>query len=176
MHSLFILPFFIYPVFCVPALPSAPEGCRKLNTDSDWPSSQVWNQALPRASRTGGPALPDYRFRARTAADVEKAVKFAADNNLRITIITAGHDYLGRNNAPSGLSLDLSLLKGVRLLENFTPTVNGAHSALSAKTNVISPKVGSRPAVTFGVGMATQPLNDAIRVSKVFTLGAAHGM
>jgi hypothetical protein len=92
-----------------------------------------------------------------------------------LTVITTGHDYLGRNDAPSGLAVDVSMLKGVRVLPSFIPTAQGVQSALGAKTNVIDPDPGTQPAVTFGVGHTTQSLNNAIRKSKVFTLGAGHG-
>jgi len=171
-----------------PAAPAAPagtktttpKGCRRLATDTDWPAADVWTKTFPgilprQAAKAGAPVRPDYRLRAKSAADVEKAVKFAADNNLRLTVITTGHDYLGRNDAPSGLAVDVSLLKGIQMHESFTPTEKGLDSAIGKKANVIDPKPGSQPVVTFGVGLSTQSLNNGIRASKVFTLGAGHG-
>jgi FAD binding domain-containing protein len=169
MISLPLLSFFVSYSFLlslnVNPIVTGPQRCRKTNTDADWPSHDVWKQALPnvipRASKAGEPIRPDYRFRAKTATDVQKAVKFASENNVRLTIITTGHDYLGRNDAPSGLALDVSPLKGVRVLPSFTPKSEGVESAIGTETNVISPQPGSQPAVTFGVGMTTQALNSA---------------
>jgi FAD/FMN-containing dehydrogenase len=81
---------------------------------------------------------------------------------------------IGRNNAVSGLSLDVSKLAGVKVLESFTPTTSGAE-APGKKTNVIVPVPGKQAAVTFGVGMSTQRVNNAIHASKLLTMGAAHG-
>jgi hypothetical protein len=81
---------------------------------------------------------------------------------------------LGRNDAPSGLSLDTSLLGGIKVLESFEPTAQGA--ARPGKTvNTIVPVAGKQAAVTFGVGVTTQRLNNALTPSKLVTVGAAHG-
>jgi FAD/FMN-containing dehydrogenase len=69
----------------------------------------------------------------------------------------------------------VSALKGVRVLENFTPSLSGAESVNSTtKTNTIQPQ-SSQAYVTFGSGWSTQELNDQLAPSKLFTLGAAHG-
>jgi FAD/FMN-containing dehydrogenase len=92
-----------------------------------------------------------------------------------LTITPNSHDFQGRNDAPNGLALVVTALKGVRILEDFTPTVNGADSVNSAtKTNVISPQA-KQAYVTFGAGFSTQELNDQLAPSKLFALGAAHG-
>jgi hypothetical protein len=84
------------------------------------------------------------------------------------------HDFLGRNDAPSGLSLDTSLLTGITVHESFTPTAEG--SPKPGKTaNTIVPVPGKQAAVTFGVGVTTQRLNNALHPSKLVTVGAAHG-
>ena len=81
---------------------------------------------------------------------------------------------MGRNNAPSGLSLDVSRLGGVKVLEDFTPSLTGAESPVKS-VNTIIPAVNKQAAVTFGVGISTQRLNNALHASKLFTMGAAHG-
>lgn len=88
--------------------------------------------------------------------------------------MTSSHDFLGRNDAPSGLTLDVSLLKGIQVLPSFSPSEKGA--AKPAKTlNTIVPVPGQQAAVTFGVGVSTQQLHDAVYSSKLLTVGAAHG-
>jgi hypothetical protein len=42
--------------------------------------------------------------------------------------------------------------------------------------NTIVAVKGQQAAVTFGTGISTQELNDALGPSKLFTLGAAHGV
>jgi hypothetical protein len=75
------------------ALP-APEGCTVLSTDADFPAPDVWAAALPgvlpRKLTRKSPARPDYRFTARSTADVERAVQFVTKHNLRLSIINTG--------------------------------------------------------------------------------------
>lgn len=68
----------------------------------------------------------------------------------------------------------MSRLGGVKVLDSFTPTSVGAESP--GKTiNVIVPSTGNQAAVTFGAGVSTQRLNNALHSSKLLTMGAAHG-
>jgi hypothetical protein len=89
---------------------------------------------------------------------------------IRATI----QDFLGRNDAPSGLTLDLSLLKGIKVLDHFKPSFEGAKKPGST-VNTIIPVPGRQAAVTFGVGVTTQQLHNAVYSSKLMTIGAAHG-
>jgi hypothetical protein len=83
-------------------------------------------------------------------------------------------DFLGRNDAPSGLTLDLSLIKGIKVLDHFKPSFEGA--VKPGKTvKKINPVPGRQAAVTFGVGVTTQQLHNAVYSSKLMTIGAAHG-
>jgi hypothetical protein len=152
--------------------------CKLLSSDSTWPSPEAWKAALPevvqqKPSNTGA-KHPDYSLRAETIRDVQDAVKFCAKNRIRLSIITSGHDFLARNDAPSGLSLDISLLGGVKVLESFTPTEKGAEKPPRA-VNTIVPVPGKQAAVTFGAGMPMQRINNAIFPSNLFIIGAAHG-
>jgi hypothetical protein len=159
----------------------APAGCRLIHTDQGFPSDAEFKAALPGVFKRPavapkgdeGNVHPDYRLRAMSYADVQKAVDFARTRNIRLTVINSGHDFLGRNDAPSGLSLDVSLLDGIHVAEEFTPTAQGAPKP--GKVNVIVPKAGKQAAVTIGVGLSTQKLNDALSPSKLVTVGAAHG-
>jgi hypothetical protein len=81
-----------------------------------------------------------------------------------------------RNDAPSGLLLTVSGLKGIRVLESFTPTPEGAEAvSKTTKANVIKPVPGKQAAVTFGAGITTKELNLALLQSGLIGLGAAHG-
>jgi hypothetical protein len=159
---------------------TAPVGCRKLHTDSDWPAAEVWQAALPGVvagnSSDANGALPDYRFRVKDATDVQAAVNFARENNIRLTVITTGHDQQGRSDAGSGLIIDLSNLRGVRVLESFVPTEQGAESPdHNAPPNVIVPKDGVQAAVTFGPAVAGLALNYAVHNSSLWTISGAAG-
>lgn len=83
---------------------------------------------------------------------------------------------VGRNDAPSGLSLILTELKGIRVHESFTPTAAGAE-AVDYRTagNVIKPLPGKQAAVTVGGGVNVDEANAVLRKSGLYALGAAHG-
>jgi FAD binding domain len=160
-------------------LPSAdtPEGCKRLAGDESWPAPDIWIKEIPgvvpRGTSKNQQKHPDYRITAKNVEDVQRAIRFASKYNVRVSIINSGHDYMGRNDSPTGLWIDVSWLQGVRVTPTFTPTIEGMPAPLS-KTNVIPPqKIPA--AVTFGVGINTASLNKAIKASKLFTLGAAHG-
>jgi hypothetical protein len=79
---------------------TAPAGCLKLATDSDWPAEEEWkkvlNEIVPRSKTLNvGVFRPDYSFRAESYKDVQAAVNFAAKNKIRLTVITSGHDFPG---------------------------------------------------------------------------------
>jgi hypothetical protein len=68
----------------------------------------------------------------------------------------------------------MSLIKGVKVLESFTPTAQGAAKPGRA-VNKIVPVPDQQAAVTLGAGVSTQQLHNAVFASKLFTIGAAHG-
>jgi FAD/FMN-containing dehydrogenase len=77
----------------------AGSSCKVLAEDSTFPKAEDWKAALPAAVARGPQkalAHPDYRFNVKTPDDVIKAVKFAAQHNIRLTAIASGHDGLGR--------------------------------------------------------------------------------
>jgi FAD/FMN-containing dehydrogenase len=169
--------FFALAQIAVGIQTITPPGCKKLSTDAEWPTSAEWKAAMPEVEahkQTAGSRHPDYVLQAESYKDVQAAVQFCAKNNIRLVIITSGHDFLGRNDASSGLTLDVSLLKGIQVLESFTPTKQGVQQ-LDIKANTIIPVPGQQAAVTFGVGWSTQQLNNAIYPSKLFSIGAGHG-
>jgi FAD/FMN-containing dehydrogenase len=156
---------------------TTPEGCRKLKSDTDWPTLAAWKAAVPGVTAgNAGPQGPDYRIQAKDFADVQNAVKFATKNNIRVTIITTGHDQIGRSDSSSGLLIDLTKLNGINVLESFTPTPKGAESPKSNKANIITPKLGVQAAATIGPAVSTQQLNDGLSSSKLLSMGATHGM
>ncbi|KAI9152342.1 putative FAD-linked oxidoreductase [Paramyrothecium foliicola] len=155
-----------------------PPGCRALKTDIDWPAPEVWESSLPGVVRTNGSdkhgPLPDYRLQVKSISEVQRAVRFATRNNIRLTVLTTGHDQLGRNDAGSGLIIDLSLLNGVRVLESFTPSRKGEDFVKPGRrVNTLTPKHGVQAAVTFGPAQAGLPLNYALGQSGLFTVTGA---
>ncbi|VUC37252.1 unnamed protein product [Clonostachys rosea] len=157
---------------------AATKACRKLPTDPDWPRPEVWEAELAgvipiKDNATTGP-LPDYRLRARSIEDVQSAVRFATDHNIRLAVVTTGHDQLGRSDAGSGLLLDLSYLRGIKVHESFVPTSRGTERLDHTKEpNVITPIPGVQAAATFGPAAAGLYLNYALDPSGLFSMTGA---
>jgi FAD/FMN-containing dehydrogenase len=156
------------------------EGCTLLSTDSNFPTLEAWQKALPgvlpRRTGNSSPTRPDYRLTARSVTDVQNAVQFVTKHNLRLSIINTGHDYHGRNDAPSGLSLDVSQLRGVRVSPSFIPTEHGAKSPVPGmQVEVINQVPGQQPAVTFGAGVVGSEINRAIKSNKLFIVSGGAG-
>jgi FAD/FMN-containing dehydrogenase len=147
-------------------------------TDENYPDAAAWKAELPKAVLRNieleGDGHSEYKIRATNYQDVIDSVKFAAKHNLRLSVIASGHDFVGRNDAPTGLVIDVSLLGGIKALEEFTATEKGAERPMG-KANVITPKKGKQAAVTFGAGVSTQILNNQLHKSGLVTVGAAHG-
>jgi hypothetical protein len=81
-----------------PKLP-APVGCKKLPQDADWPSPDVVKSELPgweAPMPDGDKKHPDYIYEVKTVSSVQRAVRFVAKHNIRLSIINTGHDFLGR--------------------------------------------------------------------------------
>lgn len=160
---------------------TAPIGCRKLPTDANWPAPSVWEAAIPGVTRQNGSdahgSLPHYRVRAQSASAVQAAVRFAAEHGIRLSVITTGHDQLGRSDAGSGLVVDLSLMDKVHVLESFAPSAEGAASPNYTvdAPNVIVPRDGVQAVVTFQPGVTGLALNYAVAPSGLFTTSGAAG-
>jgi FAD/FMN-containing dehydrogenase len=154
------------------------ETCKTISGDASWPAKSEWRKAMPEIETQkpkGTWKQPNYRLDATTVAEVIAAINFTREHNIRLSILASGHDFVGRNDAPTGLTLSVSGLKGARVVPNFTPTKEGVAS-VDAKTtpNVLKPQAG-QAYVTFGAGYNTRDLNSMLAASGLFTLGAAHG-
>ncbi|KAJ0267751.1 hypothetical protein COL940_014066 [Colletotrichum noveboracense] len=154
----------------------APTGCSKLHTDDDWPVVEEWQAKLPgiikQTLSDANGLLPDYRIRAKSYSEVQDAVRFAASNNIRLTVITTGHDELGRSDAGSGLIIDLSLLRGARVSMSFTATKEGVASPASdEELKTIQPESASQAAATFNPAVGSLALNYNLDASGLFIVG-----
>jgi hypothetical protein len=75
----------------------APSGCKYLLSDKGWPADHVWKAAFPGVfKKLKGTVGPDWMVQAKSVADVQKAVNFAKEHNVRLSIISTGHDFHGR--------------------------------------------------------------------------------
>jgi FAD/FMN-containing dehydrogenase len=149
--------------------------CKAIPGDPGWPSSETWKNELPTAKRQpakGKQKHATYRIDVKTVDEVQRAVKFAGKHNVRLTLLNSGHDFLGRNDAPNGISIVTTNLKGVRISTNYTPTMQGVPAINNSTPQPL--RAPSDAWVTFGVGYNTGELNKILSHSKIVTLGAAH--
>lgn len=78
------------------SVPAGPNACKILDTDQAWPAQSVWRQAMPEVEKVavkGAKKRPNMRLEATSVDEVSKAVKFAASNNIRLSILNSGHDF-----------------------------------------------------------------------------------
>jgi hypothetical protein len=75
----------------------APRGCKKLLCDKGFPSENTFRDTFPGVyKKLKGTYGPDYMLQVKTVEDVQKGVRFARKHDLRLTVISTGHDFLGR--------------------------------------------------------------------------------
>ena len=81
----------------LPNTTTAPEGCKFLPSDRGFPGDALWRSTFPGIfKKLKGTYGPDWMAQAKTVADVQKAVNFAREHNVRLSIISTGHDFHGR--------------------------------------------------------------------------------
>jgi FAD/FMN-containing dehydrogenase len=103
----------------IPALPS--ESARKLL------SNQIWLGDQPGLTEISGwvdawtSAPSAYVVKAKTAADVSTAVRFAARRGVRMVVKGGGHSYLGGSNAPDSLLIWTRGMDVIEMHDAFTP-------------------------------------------------------
>ncbi|KAF9144613.1 hypothetical protein BGX30_012164 [Mortierella sp. GBA39] len=66
-------------------------------------------------------AVPVYTVKATSVAHVQETVRFASDHNIRLAIKNTGHDFLGRSTAPSSISLWVTAMNDIRVVDKFIP-------------------------------------------------------
>ena len=82
------------------------------------------------------------------AETVAAGLRFAKENNIRLSIKNTGHDYIGRSNGQGSLALWMHNLKNISFLDHSSPTYTG-------------------PAVKAGAG---------IQFSEAYPAAAEHGL
>lgn len=101
--------FTLLSIHVVLAASQANSACKLLPGDAKWPAIDVWKSALPgvvaleKSQEEGLPRRPDYQLVATTIEQVQAAVKFTSEHNIRLTILNSGVDFLGRYERPKNL-------------------------------------------------------------------------
>ncbi|KAK7049188.1 FAD-binding domain-containing protein [Favolaschia claudopus] len=80
--------------------------------------------------------VPLYAVEAENVADVQAAVKFAADNNLRLAVKSSGHDLLGRSTAPNSLLIHMAKFRDMVFTDSFVVGGEDLGSALTVGPGV----------------------------------------
>ncbi|CAF3846290.1 unnamed protein product [Rotaria sordida] len=99
--------------------------------NSTWRSDQVgamqnhnWENSLcsvwTNSTNCNQGSVPVIAVNATLPEHVQATVRFAATNNLRLTIKNTGHDYFGRSGAASSLLLWLHYMKNITLIEQYS--------------------------------------------------------
>jgi hypothetical protein len=74
-----------------------PHGCKKLSSDKGWPADTTWRSTFPGIfKKLRGTFGPDWMYQVTNVEQVQTAVNFAREHNVRLTLITTGHDFHGR--------------------------------------------------------------------------------
>lgn len=97
----------------------APEGCKLLPSDKGWPHPYVFREAFPEVfKKMNGTYGPDFMLQVTSVEEIQKAVKFAHDHNIRLSVVSTGHDFGGRSEARSGLRIDMGAMREPTVFSN----------------------------------------------------------
>lgn len=81
--------------------------------------------------------FPSYSIKATTIAQIQLAVNFARNLNLRLVVHNTGHDFLGKSTGAGALSIWTHNLKSIKLVENYaSPSYEGPALKLGAGVQV----------------------------------------
>ncbi|KAL2885259.1 fad binding domain-containing protein [Ceratocystis lukuohia] len=73
-----------------------------------------------------------YSVDVTSASDVEAALKFAVENNIRVVIRNTGHDFLGRSTGAGALGLWMHSLKSMSIVDWHEPSFSGTAIRIGA--------------------------------------------
>lgn len=80
-------------------------------------SCQPQNAGTGASCELGG--LPPYSVKVTNVAQIQLAINFARNLNLRLVVHNTGHDFLGKNTGAGALSIWTHHLKGIKLIEEY---------------------------------------------------------
>ncbi|OJJ05795.1 hypothetical protein ASPVEDRAFT_87129 [Aspergillus versicolor CBS 583.65] len=65
--------------------------------------------------------VPLYAVLAEFASEIQTAVRFAKQRNIRLVVKNTGHDSMGRSSGPGSLQINTNRLKGIDVVSDFIP-------------------------------------------------------
>ncbi|KAI0061773.1 FAD-binding domain-containing protein [Artomyces pyxidatus] len=138
-------------------VPSA-QACRQMNcTEAQWTSGlfradipgsmnyynweEDYTMSPPALCLQNGTAcaqgrVPLYAINATSAAHIQAGVKFASAHNLRVSVKSSGHDYLGRSSQKNSLLLWTQYFQDVTFTESFSIGSKNYGSAVTVGSGV----------------------------------------
>ncbi|RPA97303.1 FAD-binding domain-containing protein [Choiromyces venosus 120613-1] len=147
---------------------SFPGGYQQVNFETSAVKNESCYPDTPRSSPCGQGNVPVYAVAATSPAQIQKAVDFARERNLRLVIKNSGHDYLGRSAGRGSLQIWTHNMKSIEFSDSFTP-------------ETCTWKKGEE-AVTIGAGVQLKQLYSALKdkgktavIGLANTVGAAGG-
>ncbi|KAL4989598.1 hypothetical protein BDW68DRAFT_195699 [Aspergillus falconensis] len=130
---------------------SQPGALQSTNWESNGEGRADCDLNSPREIPCAQGRIPVYAVLAESAEEIQTAIRFARDRNLRVVVRNTGHSSLGQSAAPGSLQINTSRFKQIELVFDFIP--QGADASVGQ-------------AVTVGAGVL------ALEVAQV---GAAQG-
>ncbi|KAF8186080.1 hypothetical protein K438DRAFT_1765415 [Mycena galopus ATCC 62051] len=91
---------------------------------------------FPNSTTCGQGDVPLYAVEAETVADVQAAVAFSSNKNLRLVVKSSGHDYLGRSTAPNSLLIHMAKFTDVVFTDAFMVGAENMGSAVTVGPGV----------------------------------------
>ena len=116
----------------------------------------------PRSQPCGQGRTSLYSVLAESAANIQAAVKFAAQYQLRLAIRNTGHDFIGRSAAPESLQIFTHKMKNITVVDHFVPSVPGG----------VKPPAPVQ-AVTIGAGVQLREMYAYLGTQGVMVVGGA---
>ncbi|CAK7223690.1 hypothetical protein SCUCBS95973_005265 [Sporothrix curviconia] len=106
---------------------------------TSWPQGETCDATLePQGTCTRG-GFPEYVVNVTTVKQVQAAVNFARNENVRLVIKNTGHDFVGRSTGAGALSVWTHHLKNFEFLPHYTATdAHGGvyYSGMAARVGV----------------------------------------
>ncbi|API86481.1 FAD-binding protein [Francisella uliginis] len=133
-----------------------------LQSDPGRNESQGWYGAWSNKAST-------YAVEAANTNDIVKAVDFAREHNLRLVIKGAGHDYLGRSNAPDSLLIWTHNMRDITYNKHFHPK----NCTKSKEYSAVTVGAGTRWLEAYNV--VTNKHHEYVQGGGCTTVGAAGG-
>ncbi|KAF9291710.1 hypothetical protein BGZ68_002734 [Mortierella alpina] len=78
-------------------------------------------QGLNRTTPCFQGAVPLYSVNVTNVEDIQTAVRFASQHNIRLVIRNTGHDFIGRSTGPASLSVWVHHMKSIEIDQQFVP-------------------------------------------------------